>query len=786
MHSPSPRALCLLAFLVLLIISTMASYLPAAEQVTSIQQAYNQANNGDIILIHSAIFAEELLLNRSIGVTFDGGYTDTTYTTKGSATTLHGALTISDGTLTVADFVIGGAAGSGTAPVISNAEFLSPDIIWTTDQPADSRVDYGETASYDNSVTAPQLVTSHRLTLTGLQVNTTYHYRIITTNAAGQGTSSADATFTTPPFIAVPLIDLDTVTVMEASGSFDTNNQDGSLNTFPRQEIARSFIRNHSDDYDFLVLLTTFPVTMPTSETKGLYTAIKNNVQGIGQNIFDNSSLFGSQGKLQGVVDLGDITALVTNQTAEEIDQKLTVLAHELMHRWGAYVRYQQAGSSSTALLGEDLSHWSYLLDSSASVMYGNSWQNNGDGTYTATGIWNRYSDLDLYLMGMIPKEQVPPMLLIANPAIAPATKSLAGATITGTATTVTIDDIIAAEGSRVPAIAQAQKQFKIGYILLTRPGTEPGNAPATTETIRSAFAGRFAQMTNGAGKTLDVAPTLNIIMTAPVSGTTVTGPDTTIKGTVINSTGAETGVTINGVPAIIIDSSFVANGVPLQEGTNPIIITATDANGLTASTTSVVTAQLGPYIRLHANTGSGLAPLDLILTIDGSFSIDSSELYSSGPADVELTADPTPNEYSLRFPAEGTYILTAYVTGQDGQAYEDDLTITVQSLLGLDRVLKQKWEGMKTALASNNVANAVSFFNEPSQSKYQAIFQELSGSLAGIAANMEPIELDYAHQDIAEYQISRSEDIDGQLQEITYFIYFVRDKDGLWKLNQM
>ena len=50
----------------------------------------------------------------------------------------------------------------------------------------------------------------------------------------------------------------------------------------------------------------------------------------------------------------------------------------------------------------------------------------------------------------------------------------------------------------------------------------------------------------------------------------------------------------------------------------------------------------------------------------------------------------------------------------------------------------------------------------------------------------MGPIELDYAQQDVAEYRITRMEDIDGQPQEISYFIYFVKDKDGLWKLNQM
>jgi hypothetical protein len=782
----SSRNPYILILLVLLFIVVPVITLSVAAPITSLQQAYNQANNSDIIRVHNASFSEELLLNRSIEITFDGGYTDSTYSGKSGVTSLLGTLTIGDGTLTIADFAVDSGASGGSPPVIGSISVAAPDIAWTTDQPATSRVDYGETTAYGSTVTSAALATSHSLTLTGLQATTTYHYRIVTSNSAGQTSTTADATFVTPAFVVAPLSDLGAVTVMEASGSFDTINPDSSPNTAPRQEIASRFIRDHGDSYDFLVILTTFPVTMPTTTTKGLYTAVKSDTLGLGQSLFNHGSNFGSAGKLQGVIDMGDISPLVSEPNAANLDEKLTVMAHELLHRWGAYVRYLQGGSTSTALLGEAGSHWSYLLDSQASVMYGNAWIDNNNGTFTSSSIWNSYSALDLYLMGMIPKTEVQPMILITNLAIDPSTQSLAGATISGTASTVSIDDIVAVEGDRSPTSAQAQKEFKIGYILLTRPGVATGNAPAITETLGSAFAGRFAQLTNGAGKVLDVAPSLNVAMTAPASGASVVGPDVTVQGTIINSTGAETGVTINGLPSTVNGSSFVANHVSLQEGSNSIVITATDVNGLTTTTTTVLTGVAGNYIRVQSNSESGLAPLDITLTIDGSFGITNSELYFSGPADIELTAAPTTTEYPLRFPVEGTYTLTAYVTGSDELEYESELTITVLSILGLDRLLKQKWEGMKSALAANNVSNAISFFNEPSQGKYQEIFQELSGSLPGIAADMEPIELDYAQQDVAEYRITRMEDIGGQPQEISYFIYFVKDKDGLWKLNQM
>lgn len=211
----------------------------------------------------------------------------------------------------------------------------------------------------------------------------------------------------------------------------------------------------------------------------------------------------------------------------------------------------------------------------------------------------------------------------------------------------------------------------------------------------------------------------------------------------------------------------------------------ATDVNGQTTATTTTLTGVAGNYIRLHSNVESGLAPLDLTLIIDGSFSIPSSQLFFSGPADIQLIGTATPDEYPLRLPVEGEYALTVQVTGPGGQTYEDSLEIMVLPRLGLDRLLKQKWEGMKAALSNSNVSGAIANMSEPAQTKYQPVFQELLTNLPGIAAGMRSIDLDYLQQDVAQYRISRTETISGQPREISYFIYFSKDGNGIWKLDQ-
>jgi VCBS repeat-containing protein len=113
------------------------------------------------------------------------------------------------------DVVFDFAPPDTTPPVISalaatpNADGTAT-ITWTTDEPADSLVQYGTAPDALNlSEVAAALVTSHNLMLTGLTLNTTYYYRVTSADAAGNAaieppTGQNPASFTTP---AAALID---------------------------------------------------------------------------------------------------------------------------------------------------------------------------------------------------------------------------------------------------------------------------------------------------------------------------------------------------------------------------------------------------------------------------------------------------------------------------------------------------------------------------------------------------------------------------------------------------
>ena len=98
-----------------------------------------------------------------------------------------------------------GGGGDTTPPVISAISNSSKTtqqatIVWTTDESADSQIDYGLTSAYGSQTTLnASMVTSHSQTITGLLPNTLYHFRVRSMDAASNLASSTDNTFTTWP-----------------------------------------------------------------------------------------------------------------------------------------------------------------------------------------------------------------------------------------------------------------------------------------------------------------------------------------------------------------------------------------------------------------------------------------------------------------------------------------------------------------------------------------------------------------------------------------------------------
>jgi hypothetical protein len=167
-------------------------------------------------------------------------------------------------------------------------------------------------------------------------------------------------------------------------------------------------------------------------------------------------------------------------------DYAMSQIGHEMGHRWSAFVQAKVNGESIE--LGP--THWAmglqavvpfpYQRPTEASAMGGGVWQDNFDGTFTqlddnyyvpATG----YSYLDLYLMGMIAPSEVPDFFILRN--LAPQGKDANGHPIfKADRTKITIQDVIAAEGERLPDVDHAQKAFNTGMVMVVEHGKAPSH----------------------------------------------------------------------------------------------------------------------------------------------------------------------------------------------------------------------------------------------------------------------------------------------------------------------
>jgi len=311
--------------------------------------------------------------------------------------------------------------------------------------------------------------------------------------------------------------------------------------------LTQLFYDTHDDLYDYVILFTDFDVSLGGAYAFEIN--VRNDVRGIGDlrpggdidDLFDNSSSFGSAGRLQSFMHMGEIRRYPDDPygrlpgTTSAISP-VGLMAHEAGHRWLAFARFIDEGAPSTALLGRQLAHWSFFMDSDASFMEGNDWENNGDGTFTTVAILERYSALDLYLMGFIPPEEVTRFFLVTDPdsyhgaGSAPRT----GVTVSGEAKWVAIDDIVAAQGPRDPSWQTSQRQFRQAFVLLVENGHSPKpESIDKLETLRTAWQQYFGEMTGhraSVDTTLTLPPPV-IASIAPSRGPPEGGTQVTIRG---------------------------------------------------------------------------------------------------------------------------------------------------------------------------------------------------------------------------------------------------------------
>lgn len=266
------------------------------------------------------------------------------------------------------------------------------------------------------------------------------------------------------------------------------------------------------DVYDFIYLITDFAFDL--GDAFAFYLPLRNDASGIGQPVGQSSEALNiNSQKIQGLLNLSNISQQYPASPVTRFlgaNHALSIMGQEQGHRWLSYIGYP--GGNPILLLGRDDAHWSFFMNIEStssnpaaprsSSAEGSVWRDNGNGSFTSVNLIDGFSLLDQYLMGLRPASDVPDTFVITNTSGTVRTREsnpFPNVNVFGTKQTVTMNQILQANGNRTPNSTTSQKTFRAAVVLLVQAGTQASQATLDKVTLyRLAWESYFFQSTSG------------------------------------------------------------------------------------------------------------------------------------------------------------------------------------------------------------------------------------------------------------------------------------------------
>ena len=125
-----------------------------------------------------------------------------------------------------------------------------------------------------------------------------------------------------------------------------------------------------------------------------------------------------------------------------------------------------------------------------------------------------------------------------------------------------------------------------------------------------------------------------------------------------------------------------------------------------------------------------------------------------------------------------GLYFPTVTITDVDGNTYSKTVIVNVAPTPDL----KTKWNNMVSDLTSGDINDAVEYFSLGTRDAYQKQFQALkdAGVLAQVISGMGDMEITKTMGNAAEGDMRVSQDG----KEYSFYVLFVKDEDGIWRIK--
>ncbi len=250
------------------------------------------------------------------------------------------------------------------------------------------------------------------------------------------------------------------IAVVQDDGTLTLSS--GELN-YPA--VWKHVLNAYGDEYDFITFFTDFPVPFSYS----FWSAIYFNTRGISPYLlpYDIRADWNTE-RLLGFHFI--------NPLHKDL---MGVYLQEFGHQWSSYVYFAESPASeyvyADLLLDGEPGHWDYFMDDEHSPMnydflftpyMSTHWsQRNDDPSlfeyHQTEGI--EYCDLDLYLMGLLPPDQVRPFYFIANG------QQVGSRIWNGNRADVTVEMVINAMGPRQDPDELQVNEYRNAWILVTK-----------------------------------------------------------------------------------------------------------------------------------------------------------------------------------------------------------------------------------------------------------------------------------------------------------------------------
>lgn len=184
--------------------------------------------------------------------------------------------------------------------------------------------------------------------------------------------------------------------------------------------------------------------------------------------------------------------------------------------------------------------------------------------------------------------------------------------------------------------------------------------------------------------KVIGSAPPLAVSILYPVDQDVVHTPTTVVKGQ-LQSAAQYVEISVNGQRALVTESEFVINSLPLYQGENTITVFATNSYREQAQAEITVYSEQASgteWIDLQIDDPRGFAPLETKITAElhllNAIQEGSAQLSYVGPGEVLITPQNS-TTFSLNFTSPGLYNLTYSVTDINGSNYTREAFITIE-----------------------------------------------------------------------------------------------------------